>query len=97
MSASPTRSTGRGPPLTQRSLAHQVEHDEHRRRGQLGELPMAEPVEARAELGVEDRELAVKHQGWGRQPRDRSGDASGYRRAWSMPLRLMRRIWRPSL
>jgi hypothetical protein len=58
-----------GPALAERPAAHvaaldvhQIEHNHHRRGGHLGGLLMAQPVEARAELGIEDRELAVEHQ-----------------------------------
>src|SRR6266403_2619749 len=70
-----------GPPLAQRPAAdvatlhvQEIEHDQHGRRRQFDGLPMPEPVETRAELGVEDRELAVEYQRRRRWPAYRGGD-----------------------
>ena len=79
------------PPLAERPLADvaalHVEHvkrDEHGRRGELGGLAVAQPVEARAELLIEHTELAVKHQRPDRQrgdsPRRREGSGGRGRR-----------------
>ena len=54
------------------------------------------PLEARAELLVEHRELAVEDQGSRLQARDRAGDA-GVAVGVSTPRRLIRRTRGPSL
>jgi hypothetical protein len=68
-----TRATLSQWPLSQLAaiLVKQIERYEHRRRGDRVCIWFAQPVEARSQPLVEDRDLAVKYQGPRRQLRDR--------------------------
>jgi len=63
--------TERAPGELPAVVVEQIEHHEHRRRGDGVRVGLAEPVEPRPELLVVDGDLAVEDQGAGRQLRDR--------------------------